>query len=312
MTIANKLQLTLDTKQQIKQALINKGAEPSDVFSTYPALIEDLSGAGIAKPSIISPLNGATGVSQFPIITGSAYGGITEDGPDPHQDSLWEFASDSEFSNIVHTSGWTSTSLESYEIDGPERLDDGTIIYARVTYRGESGETNTSDPISFETGVIDIGVVIDGDIVYGQMGGDWLLAAPATFRAQRTWGSRGEDTSLPNNPNPDPNTGEYNTDVLVARGAGKHPAAELCRAEGYDLPNREELLLLVDNRAMIDAADTSGGSNTLASMGSELAWSSTEGSPDFARVVRVSDGHESDGSKSAVAGWVVPVRRIPV
>lgn len=321
MTIASKLQLALNSKQAIKVALQNKDANPTDDFSTYAGLIEELAGAGIAKPSIVSPLDGATGVRRFPIITSSAYGGITENGPDPHQDSLWEFASDAEFTNIIHSSGWTSEHLESYEVSVADKLDGEITVYVRVTYRGESGETGVSDPISFETSAIEVGVVLDGDIVYAKLGEDWLLAAPATKRERRRWGLRGTDvTELPNDPSPDPNTGTYNTDVLTSAAYSSvvddysivgAPAATFCRDMGYDLPNREELNLMYQNQGMIDSADTSGGSNTLASFGSVNVYSSTEYSNRNVLYQRFSDGVQSNVGKN-VDSWVAPVRRIPV
>lgn len=43
MAIADELNELKQTKASIKQKLINKDLEPTDVFSTYPTLIDELS-----------------------------------------------------------------------------------------------------------------------------------------------------------------------------------------------------------------------------------------------------------------------------
>lgn len=43
MAIADELALLKTTKASIKEKLINKDLEPTDVFSTYPTLIDELS-----------------------------------------------------------------------------------------------------------------------------------------------------------------------------------------------------------------------------------------------------------------------------
>lgn len=43
MAIADELVLLKSTKASIKEKLINKDLEPTDVFSTYPTLIDELS-----------------------------------------------------------------------------------------------------------------------------------------------------------------------------------------------------------------------------------------------------------------------------
>lgn len=43
MAIADELNELKQTKASIKEKLINKDLEPTDVFSTYPALIDELS-----------------------------------------------------------------------------------------------------------------------------------------------------------------------------------------------------------------------------------------------------------------------------
>jgi hypothetical protein len=178
------------------------------------------------------------------------------------------------------------------------------------------------------------GDVIDGDIVVGEINGFWILAAPATKRAIRSWGLYGTDTTLPNitsSSTPDPNSGEYNTGVLTSAtyanvndgyGSIGAPAAKYCRLEldkPYDLPNKEELNFLYQNRAAIDAADTSGGAVTLAKIeagaaqgsASNRVWSSTELDGGIAWFHRFSDGSRSANAKYPEY-WVVPVRRILV
>lgn len=43
MAIAEELTLLKSTKASIKQKLINKDLQPTDTFSTYPTLIDELS-----------------------------------------------------------------------------------------------------------------------------------------------------------------------------------------------------------------------------------------------------------------------------
>lgn len=320
MTIASKLQLTLNNKNAVKLALQNKGANPTDVFSTYAGLIDGLATSGIATPQIISPINGATGVAQSPIVTGSRFSGLDPDGfADVHVASTWEFASDSAFTNILHTSGRDTVNLESYDCSAAGfSFDGGVTVYARVTYEGQSGNVATSAAVSFETVLIAPGVVIDGDIVVDQLNGYWILAAPATKRAQMAWGLYDTDTSLPNISDaatPDPNSGEYNTDTLVNSYGSSATAADYCRNQldkPYDLPNKEELDFLYQHYAAIDAADESGGANTFASFGSSYIWSSTEYSSIGAWIQRFSDGSQFSSTNKDGSYWVAPIRSIPV
>lgn len=43
MAIAEELTLLKTTKASIKQSLVNKDLQPTDTFSTYPTLIDELS-----------------------------------------------------------------------------------------------------------------------------------------------------------------------------------------------------------------------------------------------------------------------------
>jgi hypothetical protein len=295
---------------------------------------------GIAIPQILSPVNGASDVDQSPIITASTFNGIKEDSTaDVHAASFWSFYSDVNLSNALHTSGRDTTNLTSYDLSvAGVSFDGGQQVFAKVEYEGENGALAASSTAVFSVIAITEGGLMDGDIVIGQRGGYWLLAAPANKRVLRRWGLYGTDTTLPNNPVPDPNSGVHNTDALTSatyssvndgQGSIGAPAAEYCRSLGADyfLPNREDLDLVQQNQAAIDAADptVTGASAqpTLANIGAGSArdgsnsrstpwvWSSTEFSSDYARRQRLSDGHESYGSKN-YEFWVVPVRRVPV
>ena len=173
------------------------------------------------------------------------------------------------------------------------------------------------------TAGVAVGMAIDGDIVVGQLAdGSWLLVAPAIKRAKKRWGLYGTDTTLPNigsAAQADPNTGKYNTDVLVSatyanvndgQGSIGAPAAKWCRDQGYDLPNKEELNLIYQNRAAIDAADTSGGAEKLSITGANAprVWSSSENGGSAAWVHYFADGATGATSKSNEY-LAVPVRR---
>lgn len=159
----------------------------------------------------------------------------------------------------------------------------------------------------------------DGGIVFGQEGGDWLVVAPASQRQVATWGLYGTDTTLPNlgsgAPPNDPNSSEYNTDVLTSstynsindgKGNIGSPAADYCRSLGYDLPNAKDLQLIYNNRAQIDAADSTGNLPTSG------VWSSTENSYIFACLMNLSKGSWLYNAPKNIPYWVVPFRRIPV
>lgn len=116
----------------------------------------------------------------------------------------------------------------------------------------------------------------DGYIVAGMVNGQWFAVAPADRRYVAKW------------------------DEAMERDT---------------LPDFDQLMAIYANRELIDAADTSGGTNTLAAIGESdktpYAWSSTEYSSHCARLVRLSDGgqgHDGKGNEH----WVVPVRAVEV
>lgn len=173
---------------------------------------------------------------------------------------------------------------------------------------------------------IGIGTILpDGGIVFGQEGGDWLVVAPASQHAQRSW-NNGTTTFLTtplanvsgsspsaNTPD-DPNSSEYNTSMLVGFSTStghEHRAATYCRSIGYDLPNTKDLQLIYNNRSLINAADSTGNLPTAA-----FAWSSTEFRYANAWFLNFTNGIWYNNINSAYFKnrilWVIPFKRIPI
>jgi hypothetical protein len=197
-------------------------------------------------------------------------------------------------------------------------LNDGTV-YASIRYEGFTGTLSQwSTAVPFTVTGMSIGSILpDGGIVFGEDNGDWLVVAPASLHAQKEWGLYGTDTSLPNigsSPETsDPNSSEYNTDVLTSptynsindgQGNIGATAAEYCRSLGYDLPNAKDLQLIYNNRAQINAADSTGNLPTAC------VWSSTEGNSLSAWLLYFGNGNWGASYKYC-SGWVVPFKRIP-
>lgn len=133
MSTAPRLQLLKDTKAGIKTALENKGATPSDVFSTYPSEIEGLSGDGAVVPAIVMPQDGATGIIKTKVtLTATAFASIpaTKYAQDWAQ---WQVATDSGFGDVIFDSGEDSSNLQSIDVPGGT-IPAGTKLYARVRY----------------------------------------------------------------------------------------------------------------------------------------------------------------------------------
>ena len=203
----------------------------------------------------------------------------------------------------------------------------GNVVANGQTYNftvtASDGVNNVQRTFSAMAGIT-AGAIIGGDIAVAQLSnGDWLLVAPAMKRAMRRWGLYDTDTVLPNITSAatvDPNTGTYNTDVLTGatyssvndgQNSVGAPAAKWCRDQGYDLPNKEELNLIYQNRAAIDAADKSGGAATLAYIAAHAiswVWTSTEYDSGYSWHQRFSDGGKAYNGKLYEL-WGVPARR---
>lgn len=101
----------------------------------------------VAKPSIISPVNNASGLGGSITLTSSAF--VVNNGIDTHTGSDWDIATDSNFNNIVKTTVNNSSSKESYSASG---LLPNTSYYARVRHKGNSlGYSEWSNTIAFTT-----------------------------------------------------------------------------------------------------------------------------------------------------------------
>lgn len=282
---------------------------------------------GIAKPTIIAPISGATGISPNPMVTCGPFLGIDIDGrKDTHIASTFNFYTDANKTTLLHSSGRiTGGDLTVYDTSGLHTFSSGMSVYLEVEYEGFSGNKQASDLIHFTVIAIYPGAVIDGDIVVGQIGGDWLLAAPAEKRATKPWGLYGRDTLLNNissSTNLDPNTGKENTDILVSApyasfdngdGTFGANAANYCRDLGYNLPNKEELYLVYSNKSSIDTVDTTIG----IKIEDNYFWSSTEKAHQAAWYVRMRSGAFSvsdttHGTAKSVDRGILPTRRIPI
>jgi hypothetical protein len=102
----------------------------------------------IYTPSIIAPLEGATGVTRSPIIQSDAFSG---DGS--HYASYWEVATDIGFTNIVHSSGRDTVNLLQYNLStAGVTLDPLTVHYVRVQHESNFGVVSAfSIVVSFTT-----------------------------------------------------------------------------------------------------------------------------------------------------------------
>ena len=101
----------------------------------------------INTPSITSPINGSTGLSNSILITSSAFS--VAGGSDTHANSDWQLATDSGFTNVVQSSIDSSTNKTSWSISG---LSTNTTYYLRVRYSGAVyGDSGWSNTVSFTT-----------------------------------------------------------------------------------------------------------------------------------------------------------------
>lgn len=254
MTVASKLQQTLDIKQAIKVALQNKDESPSDDFSTYAGIIDGLATSGIAVPKVISP--SGNDVKHSPVIETSRFGGLADDGSaEVHESTTWEFYRDSGLTDLIHSSRRDTANLTSYDLsEQGVALPPDQYVYIFVEYRSEKGTTADNGSHSFKTSELPSSIT-KGDVVAGQFDGHWVLMAPHKDRVLREWGFMGDS-----NPPVDSDIGVgkaqesiNRTDAMASAGS---PAASYCRSLGdYNLPTYNVMQFIAENRDKIDRAD---------------------------------------------------------
>ncbi len=314
-------EVTLNIPLEISDGYLNLNIQRNNISSVF---VIEARVSYVEVPVHLAPVNGASNLAYFDTITlfSSDFSTVPA-GFDTHKNTSWQASTDLTFTNIVWQSLNDDVNLKEITIPAGT-FSGGQRIYWRVKYNGFLDDSDWSGISYFDVRSLTAGDIVNGDIVAGQTDGDYLLVAPSTMREKRAWGLYATDTSLPNNTYPDLNTGKYNTDLLTsgtynsitdAVGSAGSPAAEYARSNGYDLPNRQELELVYNNRANIDDADTSNGV-TLASIATSsgdnrYVLTSSEYSASFSVAIFFHNGGVDSISKG-FSTWVVPVRRIPV
>jgi hypothetical protein len=273
--------------------------------------------AVVVEPSGLAPAANAIDIDQQPYLSSTPF--ITNPVAfDTHKSTHIQVSTSAVFGSDAVVADMTVGALTSIRVT--QQLAAGLKYFWRVRYEGNAlGWADWSNNMEFTTTAITLGAVLpDGGIIGPQVDGYWLVVAPASARnAWMKFGLSTINTVLPDVAPTviDPNSGLYNTDVLVAAYGAAALAAAFCRAMGNDwfLPNKEELQAIMAIKTQIDDADGSTGHrlSDIGGSGSKGAWSSTK-SGQFG-------GHQVDASaaigfnSSRVNNYsVIPVRRIPV
>lgn len=104
----------------------------------------------VIAPSVTSPADAATDITETPTITSSAFS-VANGGSDTHATSDWQIASDSGFNTIVVQSADDATNKTSWTVPGGN-LEVDTTYYVRVRHTGTTyGDSAWSSTISFTT-----------------------------------------------------------------------------------------------------------------------------------------------------------------
>lgn len=98
----------------------------------------------INKPTIISPINGATDTDVAITIEGSVYATV-ESYSGEHTESVAIFATDIDFVNIIPT---TSTGLENIAVNG---IPASTLVYGKIQYKSGDFAGEFSETVYFTT-----------------------------------------------------------------------------------------------------------------------------------------------------------------
>jgi len=138
--------LLTDTQHYVR--VRHTGATYGDsAYSDDIAFTTSTSFVSVATPTITSPSDGATSVSETPTITSSAFS--VNGGSDTHASSDWQIATDTSFNSIAIESLDDTSNLESFTVPSGT-LFENTVYYVRVRHRGSSlGDSDYSPIVQF-------------------------------------------------------------------------------------------------------------------------------------------------------------------
>lgn len=124
----------------------------SDINPSEDVIDKNLSSISlIKKPVITAPNSGTVGFSGDIVLDAFTAKDDSYDGP--HTSTDWEFATDFQFTNIVHTSMDdvnNLTSIHNFSVD------DNTMMYARARYISNEYISHWSTPVAYRTNNIAI------------------------------------------------------------------------------------------------------------------------------------------------------------
>lgn len=276
----------------------------------------------IVQPKILTPINDATDVAAPVIVTSTEYESRPA-GIGTHSKSHWKLTSDFAGTNVLWQSFDDAVNLTEITLD-KSLFDFETIYYIHLRHFSAAlGYSEWSLPSKFTTSdefMIEVGDLVDGDLVIGMLNGYHLLVAPASKRSFELWSDKLTLTGIV-----DVNNGTANTATLVSLDTStpnqKFPAAVYCNNLGYYLPASNELSVITNDIAtIIDAADTTATANPDFKIlkpsvnDQRMAWSSTELYDRYARCKRVNNWsfQLSNYHKSIEPQFTIPFKRIPV
>ena len=104
----------------------------------------------VEAPVIQAPTNGATNVSETPVLVSSVFG-VSPVGADTHASTDWQIATDAGFSSITYQAIADATNLETLDVPAGE-LSENTTYYVRARHNGTTlGASAYSATVSFTT-----------------------------------------------------------------------------------------------------------------------------------------------------------------
>lgn len=201
--------------------------------------------AGIAQPTNVSPVDGATDIGETPTLTSSAFAAIG--GSDTHAAARWRIY---QGATLVHESDWSAAALTSYAV--PSGILSVSTAYAwTVEHRGATlGDSAPStatgfataasffDPYTAAAGTPRAGGFFIGVMTYAD--GDYeLIDAGKASETSLQWKTTSDATS---------GAASYHDGLAnsLAMNNASHPAAQYCLAyagggcDDWYLPARDE------------------------------------------------------------------------